>query len=305
LAEAIVVLYIAVIAALAQSLRIPYLLFPELGALAYDVFVRPWGRWASQPLRLVLTPTLTAVLGTLVTRHLDFSAWTAVLIAAASIAVIGVLRSSIIPGMSAGILPLVLGMKSWLYPPSILLALSALSALSILWRRYHERRVSASEKDVDVEDVFESPPKSPYWMLVLLAFVAAIAELARIPGLRFLLFPPLVTMAYEMFGHADRSPWTQRPVSLPLCCFLSAGSGLLALRLFGAAVLPAVTSIIFSIAVLRFLNLHMPPAMAIGLLPAVMVAPDYKFPVSVLASTLCLTLVFLGFQRFQRRTQTT
>jgi hypothetical protein len=141
-AEFLVVVYIAVIAALARFLGIPYLLFPELGALVYDVLIRPWGKWASQPIKLVVTPAITAFLGTVVTRHFSFNGLTVLLIVALSTVVIALLRSSIAPAMSAGVLPLVLGVKSWLYPSSIILTLIALSAISVIWRKFHLRSAS-------------------------------------------------------------------------------------------------------------------------------------------------------------------
>ncbi len=295
-AEALVVVYIAAIAELARFSGIPYLLFPELGALAYDVLIRPWGKWASQPFRLILTPAITALIGTLVTRHLPFSGFSVVIIAGSSAVVLLALRSSIAPAMSAGVLPLVLGLKSWLYPPSILLTLAALAAISVVWRRYHSLELEPSTAATDVEDVLESAPRGWFWGTVLLVFVALMAEIARISGLRFILFPPLVTMAYEMFGHPETCPWTKRPLSLPISCFIVALSGLLAFHIFGAGIGLAITSVVIGIVVLRSFDLHMPPAMAVGLLPIVMTSPNWKFPFAVLAGTVGLTAGFLLYQ---------
>ena len=104
-AEFLVVVYIAVIAALAHFLSIPYLLFPELGALVYDVLIRPWGKWASQPIKLVVTPAITAFLGTVVTRHFSFNGLTVLLIVALSTLVIALVafvhRSCYVRGSAA------------------------------------------------------------------------------------------------------------------------------------------------------------------------------------------------------------
>ncbi len=43
-----------------------------MAALAYDTLARPWGRWASQPFRLIVTPALTAVMSTVVLAGLRF-----------------------------------------------------------------------------------------------------------------------------------------------------------------------------------------------------------------------------------------
>jgi hypothetical protein len=300
-AEGLVIVYVAIVAGLARYSAIPYLLFPELGALAYDVLIRPWGRWASQPVRLILTPAITAVIGTAVTRRLQFGALSAVIIVASSIAVIAVMRSAITPAMSAGVLPLVLGVKSWMYPLGMTATLVVLSAVAVLWRKYNSSRPAEPNLQIDVEDVLESPPHGKYWALILLIFVAVTAELARVSGLRFMLFPPLVTIAYEMLGHTDTCPWSKRPAALPLCCFLVAGAGLLAFHATGTGIGLAFCSVVTGIVLLRAFDLHMPPAMAVGLLPAVMAAPDLKFPFAVLAGTVALTLVFLGCQRVWTR----
>jgi hypothetical protein len=294
-AECLFVLYIAGIAQLARVLGIPYLLFPELGALAHEVLTRPRGTWAGQPLRLIATPALTAVVGTIVTRHLPLGGWSVVLTVGASVVAIAALRSSIAPAMSAGVLPLVLGVKSWVYPPAILLTLSVLAAISVLWRRRHSAARSATGGDVD--GILESQPRGRYWHVTLLVFVAAAAEAARMSGLRFILFPPLVTMAYEMFGHPGTCPWRKRPASLPAACLLVAGGGLLAVQVLGAGFAAAAASMVFGVLVLRVFDLHMPPALAVGLLPSVMSAPGWQFPLAVGAGALGLTGSFLFYRR--------
>ena len=47
-------------------------MFPELGALAYDVFGRPRGRWSNSPIHLATTPVMTGAIGILITRNLPY-----------------------------------------------------------------------------------------------------------------------------------------------------------------------------------------------------------------------------------------
>jgi hypothetical protein len=54
--EGAAVSYIAVVAEIARATAHPYVLFPELAALAHDTLKRPHGTWARAPLMLVLTP---------------------------------------------------------------------------------------------------------------------------------------------------------------------------------------------------------------------------------------------------------
>ena len=69
-AELAALAYIGLIATVATLTGATYILFPELGALSHDVFNRPSGRWARSHLLLSVTPTLTAVVGTVITRNL-------------------------------------------------------------------------------------------------------------------------------------------------------------------------------------------------------------------------------------------
>jgi hypothetical protein len=112
------------------------LLFPELAALSHDVITRPRGKWASQPWRMILTPTLTATLGLFVSRHVSYGAIAIAAVALGSLLIIKLLRSAIAPAISAGVLPIVLDERSWVYPAAIFAGLVGLVALLLSWRRY-------------------------------------------------------------------------------------------------------------------------------------------------------------------------
>src|ERR1700753_127226 len=117
--ELMAVLYMGIVAFAAPARGVSLLLFPELAALSHDVLTRPRGRWASQPWRLIVTPTVTAIFGIFITRHTPYNAGAIVLIVLLSLLTIKLLRSSIGPAISAGVLPMVLGERSWVYPLAI------------------------------------------------------------------------------------------------------------------------------------------------------------------------------------------
>jgi hypothetical protein len=52
------------------------------------------------------------------------------------------------------------------------------------------------------------------------------------------------------------------------------------------------------ILVLRLLHLHVPPALAVALLPLVMNSPTIAYPFSVGIGTLLMTLWFLAYRSF-------
>jgi hypothetical protein len=299
LAEGLSLLYIALIAAAAVFTGLFYLLFPELGALAHDVMKRPWGKWASQPLRLMFTPVLTAVVGTLITRHLPYHVLTILLVVGACLAIIFLLRSTIAPAISAGVLPLVLGVKSWRYPLSILGGIAALVVLLIAWRKFHRvwRVHPASAVEADIDEILESISRPSHWLIAFLLFVAVTGLAAQLTGLRFILFPPLIVMAYEMFGHPETCPWAKRPLFFPVACSLTAVAGLVATHFLGTGALAAACSMGCGVIALRIFDVHMPPVLAVALLPLVMESPDWKYPLSVAAGTTTLTVLFLVWRR--------
>ena len=292
--EVVALAYIAVIALIASATGAFYVLFPELGALSHDVFTRPEGTWARAPLLLAITPPLAGAIGIVVTNALPYGLISVLLVVCGAIALVIALRSPIAPSISAGLLPLVLGVKSWWYPPAILFGTVLLALLSIAWRRYMADAPAKAADDID--DALERFPREWRGLLPLVLFVAAATLAVDATGLRFILFPPLVVIGFEMFGHPEICPWAARPLFLPIACFLTAAGGLILLNLVGSNPLTAALAMTWGIVVLRVFDLHVPPALAVALLPMVMDHPSYAYPFSVASGTLLLTLWFLAWK---------
>ncbi len=225
--ELIALAYIAIIAEIACATGAVYVLFPELGALSHDVMTRPRGTWANAPLLLAITPVMTGVVGIVFTRSLPYGYLSVLLTVGGAIAVVLALRSPVAPAISAGLLPLVLGVKSWRYPPAIALGTVLLATLCVPWKKYcATRMVAAAPAESDkarenlhndlLDDLIEMPPSGYGWLVVLMAFVAFAMFFVKLTGLRFVLFPPLVVIGFEMLGHTAICPWADKPMRLPL-----------------------------------------------------------------------------------------
>ncbi|MFM0643939.1 HPP family protein [Paraburkholderia bryophila] len=287
------------IAGAASATGMALLLFPELAALSYDVFLRPRGTWARAPWMLALSPALTAVLGVFVTRYLPYSAVSMAICIVGAIVVLKLTRSPIAPAISACVLALSLGEKSWLYPLAILLGTGALAILSSAYRRFFDKGAAhAAPSTADrVDDEIESLPGQFRWVPFYVVFLGAAYLLSMATGLRMVFFPPLVVIAFEMFAHADVCPWAQRPVLLPAVCTLAAAAGVAALATFGPGVTSTVLTMLFGVVMLRATRLHAIPALAIGLLPRVMTRADWHFPLAVGIGSTFLTASFLLFEK--------
>jgi hypothetical protein len=299
-AETVVMLFMGVVALAASKTGLAVILFPELVALSHDVINRPQGKWASQPIRLILTPTATAIIGLFITRHLDYSVLSVSIIVVLSLIFIRLTQSVIGPAISAGVLPLVVGEKSWYYPLAILADVSLLVGVLILWKRYGLCCVNPPKNVVEDNRIVEarqSIPQHRYTSIVLMLFVIVLGSIAQITGLRFLLFPPMIVMAYEVIGHPVVPDWMKRPKLFPLVCLLTASIGLLAREWIDLTVPAVMVTTLCSVVLLRLFEVHMPPALAVGMLPFVIRRPDYRYPISVFFGTIALILFCFGYSR--------
>lgn len=300
LMEAVAVIYMMLAA---QCHGRHYLLFPGLAALSYDVLTRPWGKWASQPGRLIATPVLAAAFGTLVTRLLPFGVPAILLVVSACLLLLLLTKSNIAPAVAAGVLPLFLGITSWVYAASVAISLVALTLILLPWQRRCRRKYhhGADGSTTSIDDILETAPTGSAWVLPYFAFVTAMALGATVlttSGWRLLLFPPLIVIAYEMFAHPTTCPWAGKPLALPAACALTATAGWAAVRLCGSGAIAAASAMVAGVIVLRLFNLRLPPALAVGLLPLVIKSPGVQYPISVAVGAGALTLAFGMYQRW-------
>jgi hypothetical protein len=230
LAELLAILFMGAVALAAQTTGFMLLLFPELAALSHDIMTRPRGKWGSQPLRLVLTPTLTAVVGIFFTRHFAFGALGITLIVTLSLVIIKLMKSTIVAAISAGVLPMALSERSWRYPLAIFVDCTVLVLLFLVWKHYTalvDPSCQSETRNSKIIDTLEGISHDRFWGLGLMVFVVALGTAAQATDLRFLIFPPLIVMAYELFGHPELPEWMRRPVLFPVVCVLTASVGLL------------------------------------------------------------------------------
>jgi hypothetical protein len=290
------IVFLAAIAKIALATGVLYVLFPELAALSYDVFTRPAGVWARSRVLLMITPTVTAAMGTALTQLMPYNLWSVAITIAGAILIVRLMRSPIVPAISAAFLPLAFGITSWWYPASIAAVMTLLALASTI-----HGRISASgdvcqslAPDVAAQaNEMERASRLKMWPFCFIGCLLLAYGLVVVTGLRLILFPPLVVIAFEMFAHADVAPWAQRPFALPLVCTIAAAAGLAALLAVGAGPLSVIISLLAGIMALRAMRLHFPPVLAVGLLPQIMPHADWRFVFAIALGTTTLAAAFL------------
>lgn len=277
-------LYLALITALANASAIPFLLFPELGALASVLFSDPAGSWARSPRLLVLTPVLTAILGVGISRTIPYGPVSVVLILLLSLLVIRALRSPIVPAISAGMLPLALGITSWQYPATILVGTGGLALLAVLPSRLAPGTIPQPRLALG-----HGPIPSPW--LPLAIFVAGGLLLVQLLGSRLVLYPPLFVICWEMLAQPHHCPWQERRFAVLLVTGVAAVGGSILVETLGVSPLAAFSAVLVTGLALQLAQLTCPPAYGLALLPLVIPSPSMTYPLHTLVGTAWLLLV--------------
>jgi len=275
--------FLALMTLIAGLTHMPYVLFPELGALGWVIFSDARHPWSRSPALLMLTPFLAGLQGLWITRHLPYGPPAVLLDVAITLALIAALRSPIVPSLSAGLLPLALGIHDWAYPFSILIGTGGLALLTVL-RRWRTRAHDGPRPRPNL-------PPGRQWLLPFGLFLLGALGLERLIGSPLVLFPPLLVIAYEMIAHRLHCPWRGRYGAVLVAANSAAVLGLALVLTLGVVPLAAFLAVLATLAVLRVLRLPFPPALGLALLPFVIPVPTLSYPLYTLSGSLWLLLV--------------
>lgn len=295
--------FLALIAWIALATKHPYVLFPELGALGWVIFSDAGHPWSRSPLPVMVTPLLTGAVGLAVARTLPYGPAAMLLAVAGSLIVVAVLRSPVIPALSAGILPLALGIQSWEYPLSLLIGTAGL-ALLILLRRSTRQMQGLDDPEGPASERAASGrlPVLGSWLPGYTLFVMGGLLLVHLLGSPLVLFPPLFVMAFERIAHASQCSWRRRPFTVLVTANAAALVGLGLEMTLGVTPLAVFLAALVGVVLLRATRLPFPPALGMVLLPFVIHQPSWLFPVHTLVGTAWLLLLVALWERgFFRR----
>jgi hypothetical protein len=261
------------------------IIFPEISALALGAWVMEKSPWRSPNLHFWLSPTLAALTGTIIMRSFVFSPF--FMIAGAFVIVVlqmKLLRSAVLPSLSAAILPVITHADSWYYPLSV----CVLTGIIALGR--HLTGYSGHGK-TDGNGTFN---ELIHWskLFVGILIVSAIALKSR---RLFMIAPPLI-VAFVELSNPGGSLHLKRGKILVLLV-LAAITGVFWLNLIHYALhwpvwISACLSVSSVFFFYRTLRLPFPPAVAIALLPAIIPHGSlWSYPWHVLLGSAAFVLI--------------
>lgn len=284
--------FVAGFSALAQVTGVALLLFPELAALSFDIFRRPNGAWARAPLLIVVTPFLTGLVGTAVARNLPYGVASVLLVVLIAVLIVRALRSPIVPAVAAALLPLIIGLTSWWYAPSLLVGTGTLAAVAAIRNRLLPQADAKPPATIPGKEVSRLAVSEVSWVPFFAAFLIASAGIGVLTGERLFLMPPLVVVALEIFAHFDQCPWVRRPLMIAAASVMAALSTILIISLMGRGPLAVGVAMLVVVIIVRASRIHFPPAIAVAVLPFITPHFDVRYPVFVASSSILLLLTF-------------
>lgn len=268
------------------------IIFPEICALTIGAWVSEQQPWKTNKRRIFFLMSVAALFGVLVVRYVSFSLIFQVCLCFAFTGfILTLLKTNFIPIISACILPVYLGTKSWIYPLSV--AFMALIIIIVQWlmERFHMRPVNNF-----VPCEFDVKKQIVQWSKLLLVF----AFIALVPFKThqiFFLAPPLIVMFTELSN--PKSPVRKKPYYIVFLMTFSAFIGCFVRYVLDIYLgLPLFFTAAFACIILFFalskVRVYFPPAGAILLIPLIL---DKNlllvFPLEVLAGAAILTAAAL------------
>ncbi len=266
-----VVLLVVFMFATANVINEKEIIFPEIAALGVGAWFIKNSPWCEKPLNLWLSPTFAALTGVVMLHFLPGSQ--EILLECTFVLVVlqlCLLRSKVLPSISAAILPIVINADSLYY----ILSVCILSGIIALGRRL------LNQFQVNDPSLLQSLKEEPQqgWReiamkwLILFIGVTIVATIAFGFKWIYVIAPPLIVTFVEFANPSGQL--SQRPIRLLGMILAAALSGTLLFemlhhRLYWPLWISAGSIVLWIFFLYRQFELVFPPAMAISLLPTI------------------------------------
>lgn len=294
---AAVVVMTAVMCGAAEMTGEREMLFPEMAALTIGLWIVDKRVWRATSLQTVSLMTLCAVAGLCITRYSPLTHPANLCLAFAfAAACLVVSATTLIPVISACMLPVLLGSGSWVYPVSVCL----FSCVVVAGSKGME--LCGIRKRMDAVRSGKTSGMDVRRWLILLFFVAATVVIAFGLGFPYMIIPPLVVTFAEMA--ASTAGFRYRPVQI-FAMLVSAAVVGSAVRFFGCEMLHMpqyIAAIIIAgslLAIFEKAGKYFAPAGAMAFIP--MLVPGEMLvwlPVqAALGAAIFITVAMVVFMR--------
>ncbi len=259
----------------AMMMSTKVIIFPEIAALAVGSLVYNEERWVQRRFFLWFLPSLSALIGVTI-NHTGLPFWLKELSALFIVlALLQGFRAQVAPSISAAILPIVLGVQSWLFVLSV-------TILTIVVVFLH--KMTKEVPPIRHEGVRDRMTLIAYSVVCALWIV-----LTSVLPFHVKVIPPLLVVFYEMMPQRDLTFLSYLKRGFYLSLIASVGV-FVATLCGGNIVATGVIDVLLTFLIARLLNLRVPPAFAIALLPIIFQGTGGSYILIVVVTMLFLLI---------------
>ena len=194
------------------------IIFPEMAALTIGMWIVDKKVWTVSRLKLVLLMSIGAIVGVCIVRYSPFPLIVNLCISFAFSAIcLQVSRTTLIPQISACMLPILLVTESWVYP----IAVTVMSLVVVGGQKWMEK--NKYRKEITYTPVQRDPKKNCLKWGTLLATIPLIAAIPIHTGYLYCILPPLI-VTYVEFS-TSKAGFRGRPLGTFLLLAIAAVLG--------------------------------------------------------------------------------
>lgn len=273
-----------------ELLHTPAILFPEILALLTGMWVMPGMPWRVDRRQIPVLMTICAVWGVVLSRWspLPTAMTVGVAFLGAALLLMAV-RSTLLPVLSACILPVLLNEQSWIYPVAVLVMTLLLVLGQMLLERLGLRKPQTAERWSwnGREEIFRWP--------IAISTIMALVAVGVTMGVPCVAAPPLAVLLSELsFKESPAAPHGLRIWIVTVCCaIIGAGARwLLCIRLGLPLTVAALAASAAAMVIFHLLRRPFPPSAALAFLPLLLpesLIPTYPLQV-LIGTTVCLVV---------------
>lgn len=275
---------IGLMAQTAELSGIRELIFPEMAALLTGSFLMKQRPWNVKHGMYTLIMSLSAFAGILISRYAGTPLYFKVLLATAAVfAILFLSRMTMLPAISACVLPVLIGSTAWIYVASV----AIIAGICDLGNAVMEQTGLMMKKEYE-------PVKrnAAHWAVMLMVF-AVVLLLPMGTGFHYMVAPPLIVAFVTLSGTTVRE--VHPPVQTILLFTGTALAGYFCRILSDGTVLPETFWIVAAAAcawtLFTLTGRFFPPASALAVLPFLLPEEGlWQYPFEVLAGIALLYL---------------
>lgn len=260
------------------------IIFPEVAALVLGSWVLEKQPWKVSKVGLVVLMTLCSIVGVLIVRYVNLGLTIEVLIGLVFTGfILKISKTTLVPVISACILPIVLRTETWIYPISVFILTILIILVKYFMECYGVSETVTKEIKEEINNIERKTSfrKKEFLRLLKIFIIVGILTYFSVKfNITLLIAPPLIVAFIELTN--EHCKFRQRSKSLLLLFIVVAILGFIFRIGFNEYLgLPLWLCIIFLLIslfiCLEIFNMYFPPVAAIAVLPMLLTSKQVMF----------------------------